>query len=76
MVLTSMPPMVIWPFLTSQKRAISLEIVLLPLPEGPTRAVTLPAGIADRPLPHEVQKQRGEALHQHGSIAVPVSNPE
>ena len=32
--------------------------------------------IADRPLPHEVQKQRGEALYQHGSIAVPVSNPE
>ena len=32
--------------------------------------------IADRPLPHEVQKQREEALHRHGSIAVPVSNPE
>ena len=41
----SLPPTVILPCWTSQKRAINLEIVLLPEPEGPTRAVTLPWGI-------------------------------
>ena len=38
----SFPPSVIRPASTSQKRAASFAVVLLPPPEGPTRAVTLP----------------------------------
>ena len=38
----SMPPRVIFPLFTSQKRAASLETVALPPPEGPIRAVTWP----------------------------------
>ena len=38
---TSVPPMVIFPAFTSQKRAIRLHIVVFPAPEGPTMAVVV-----------------------------------
>ena len=44
-VFTSTPPMVTVPLFTSQKRAINRDIVLLPLPEGPTKAVIFPSGM-------------------------------
>ena len=39
---TFSPPTVIRPVVASQKRAASLVAVVLPPPEGPTRAVTSP----------------------------------
>ena len=41
---TSWPPTVILPPCTSQNRAIRLQSVVLPPPEGPTTAVMLPEG--------------------------------
>ena len=38
----SMPPTVMRPFWLSQNRVASRETVVLPPPEGPTRAVTSP----------------------------------
>ena len=39
----SAPPMVMLPPPTSQKEAMSFAMVDLPLPEGPTRAFTVPS---------------------------------
>ena len=39
---TSTPPKVIWPESASQNRAANFEAVDLPLPDGPTKAVTSP----------------------------------
>ena len=39
---TSTPPTVMLPLPTSQKEAMSLAMVDFPLPEGPTRAFTVP----------------------------------
>ena len=39
---TSMPPTVILPRVASQNRAARRDTVVLPPPEGPTRAVTSP----------------------------------
>ncbi len=41
---TSVPPMRTLPPVTSYSRATSAVIVVLPAPEGPTRATLLPAG--------------------------------
>ena len=47
---TSTPPTLTLPAFTSQKRATSRAIVDLPEPDGPTSAVTPPAG-KDRDAP-------------------------